>query len=626
MNVFMNEISRMAVAQFWQVTVVLLIVLSVVRVCYKRWPKVAHVLLLLAVMKAVTPPLIAVNWGVFDWSWGGTGSEIVAAEPVEMSVDLTREDLAVPVEVDQPERHVARQIDSQQFAWTWATFTLRDTILLTWLAGVLVLGSVIFLKWHWLVQKISASSREPDEWVIELLGDVSYQIGLRCRVRMLVSAAGYGPSSFGVFRPVIVLPDQLLRNGNRDELRMVLAHEAMHIRRCDGLAALLQSVAVVMWWFYPVIWMTSRQLTRVREQCCDLDVLRRTGCVPGEYAQGILQVLKVTAKLKPSFLESGLRSAELTEERLNMIMNRNCQSQAKSDWFAWTLFVVGMMICLPGGDSQAQNDARRRTEDWARLSPFSEVVVEGTDVEVVVQGERYKLKRIDGLTTEEILESAKKQFGKLGEKRFVEDLVEVLAGMGHMPGQVVSLELEDLESHETVQISAVPMTRENRQKVYGNYNPYGEPVNRGSDDAADRPNSNLNRDAQRELIQALINKFDQAARAGEESVVVKCLNEERSPDQLSSYIKSAQKFAEMKIDVSKLKMIEVVPTSGTAFAATDFFPFDAKGGGAHCVVYNLNWVDGGWRIHDIDLEDLEGYSKEFVRFVNSAREDLPRLR
>jgi hypothetical protein len=82
---------------------------------------------------------------------------------------------------------------------------------------------------------------------------------------------------------------------------------------------------------------------------------------------------------------------------------------------------------------------------------------------VQVDGEWFTLKQIDGSTTEKIIAYCKKQYGDKWQKRFSEDLVEVLKGMGHSPQPTAMLTL--MKGSTIVQKQA-SMTSENRQAVW----------------------------------------------------------------------------------------------------------------------------------------------------------------
>jgi hypothetical protein len=103
---------------------------------------------------------------------------------------------------------------------------------------------------------------------------------------------------------------------------------------------------------------------------------------------------------------------------------------------------------------------------WAKLSPFADVqCLEGDRVHVEFEGKKYELVSINGQPTPGIRATSRAEFGDRWEKRFVQDLVEVLMRMGHAPDYVVSLELRDANGPVRT-VPHVALTHENRQKAY----------------------------------------------------------------------------------------------------------------------------------------------------------------
>jgi serine/threonine-protein kinase len=108
---------------------------------------------------------------------------------------------------------------------------------------------------------------------------------------------------------------------------------------------------------------------------------------------------------------------------------------------------------------------RNVAEEPPKVSPFTEVRYDGDKAIVRVRGEVYELVSIDGIEAGKILKSAKDQFGYLWQKRFAEDLVEVLWKMDHRPKSTVELRLRKPASAEIVSIADAEMTEDNRRHV-----------------------------------------------------------------------------------------------------------------------------------------------------------------
>src|SRR5690606_22883841 len=76
-----------------------------------------------------------------------------------------------------------------------------------------------------------------------------------------------------------------------------------------------------------------------------------------------------------------------------------------------------------------------------KASPFTAVKWENDQPIVQFENEWYHFEKLDAFSKEELLDFCKKQFGHRWKKRFSEDLVEVLQGMGYQPNINVTLEL-----------------------------------------------------------------------------------------------------------------------------------------------------------------------------------------
>jgi hypothetical protein len=76
-----------------------------------------------------------------------------------------------------------------------------------------------------------------------------------------------------------------------------------------------------------------------------------------------------------------------------------------------------------------------------KASPFTAVKWENDQPVVQFDNEWYHFEKLDHFSKEELLEFCKKRFGSKWQKRFSEDLLEVLQGLGYQPPSKVSLQL-----------------------------------------------------------------------------------------------------------------------------------------------------------------------------------------
>lgn len=91
---------------------------------------------------------------------------------------------------------------------------------------------------------------------------------LRRRVEVRVTDQIAAPLTYGLFRPVILLP-RTMDFKDEEALTCVLAHERAHIRRLDGLLKLALTAALCFHWFNPAVWLLYVLGNRDMELRCD---------------------------------------------------------------------------------------------------------------------------------------------------------------------------------------------------------------------------------------------------------------------------------------------------------------------------------------------------------------------
>lgn len=105
-------------------------------------------------------------------------------------------------------------------------------------------------------------------------------------------------------------------------------------------------------------------------------------------------------------------------------------------------------------------------ESFAKLAPYDAIRWQEKQPVVRIDGEWLALVSIDAVTSEAIVDYCQPTYGRLWQKRFEEDLVEVLAGMGHATAETVRLVVRDPDGSEERVLEEVAMTRPNRQAIW----------------------------------------------------------------------------------------------------------------------------------------------------------------
>lgn len=161
------------------------------------------------------------------------------------------------------------------------------------------------------------------------------------------------PLSYGVIRPVILMPENTEWK-NIYQLRYVLEHEYVHIRRLDMLTKLIMIAAVCIHWFNPLVWVMYILFNRDLELSCDETVVRRFGMdIKSVYATALISMEEKKSGLTPlcnSFSKNAI------EERIRAIMKIK-----KTSKFAVIISAV-LVICVTGGFATSASSLEKKTE------------------------------------------------------------------------------------------------------------------------------------------------------------------------------------------------------------------------------------------------------------------------
>jgi TonB family protein len=98
------------------------------------------------------------------------------------------------------------------------------------------------------------------------------------------------PLTWGIFRPVIVLPSSAA-HWDDERRRIVLSHELAHIARQDWFLQICAELARAIYWFHPLVWVAAARLRQESERASD-DAVLLSGVAPSQYASQLLDLAR----------------------------------------------------------------------------------------------------------------------------------------------------------------------------------------------------------------------------------------------------------------------------------------------------------------------------------------------
>jgi beta-lactamase regulating signal transducer with metallopeptidase domain len=169
--------------------------------------------------------------------------------------------------------------------------TMAAIVFALWLAGVIALG----LRGVAAAIGLRLLKRKSRPYA---LADMQVIIGPRYQIRISKEPNGYGPITWGLFRPVILLPFNA-QFWTRERWRAVLLHETAHIARRDSISQMLAMIGCALYWPNPLVWMAARHLRNEAEVAAD-DAVIASGMRPSSYAGELLQLASEFRSREPA--------------------------------------------------------------------------------------------------------------------------------------------------------------------------------------------------------------------------------------------------------------------------------------------------------------------------------------
>ncbi len=200
----------------------------------------------------------------------------------------------------------------------------RNTIL-SMLIGLWLCGTVFLLS-HLAIHLIRVrrithkAVLAKDEELSAIAARIVNMLGIHRPVRVLSSRDTTIPFSWGVFRPVVVLPVSSIE-WSYTQKSCIMMHELAHIARWDYPIHLLVEIVRVLYWPNPLVWYAARRNAMERERACD-DFAVRRGTPSRIYASHLIQIASCQMEHAPIGATTMASEPGLFERILCVMNNR----------------------------------------------------------------------------------------------------------------------------------------------------------------------------------------------------------------------------------------------------------------------------------------------------------------
>ena len=243
---------------------------------------------------------------------------------------------AKPVFVELPPPHLSSA------AWLLVGTLTLSLALLAWMIA----------RWRQVARHARQAAAAPIP-LGELLPELTHLVRLR------LTDHPQSPAVCGLFRPVILLPRTLAESLPPKQLRAVLLHELLHLRRGDVWVNCAQALLQIAYWWHPLLWLANARIRRVREEAVDDAVMLALNEDAEAYAPTLLEVAKLALHrpLASLGLVGILESRNALRQRIERLVDFHPPSKAGLTLSSALAVLAFAAVAVPMGQARAPGEA-----------------------------------------------------------------------------------------------------------------------------------------------------------------------------------------------------------------------------------------------------------------------------
>ena len=196
---------------------------------------------------------------------GEQNQSVLDSQPVQNQQNQTPEEQIQPGQnkqglnnpiIIQPVQPSLEEENHSAIEWI-QRIEIQQLIFYTWLAGAILLGSMMFainLKFRININREKRGRLEIQEGISLMLDECKAVLGIKGKINIKYTEKVKTPALFGVISPKILMPTSMRNNIAESDMKYILLHELAHLKRKDNVVNLIVNILQSLHWFNPMIW------------------------------------------------------------------------------------------------------------------------------------------------------------------------------------------------------------------------------------------------------------------------------------------------------------------------------------------------------------------------------------
>lgn len=176
-----------------------------------------------------------------------------------------------------------------------------------------------------------------------VLNSVINKLNLKISTSLYVSSKTQSPFVWGLFNHKIVITESLLKDPNREKLKAILSHEAIHIKDHDSFWILMSHLSKRILFFHPLAYLFSSRHHIVTEITADELAVRECGVQKHQLLTALIEIAEqctgrhstmMQAHASRGFRELSTRIKAMADDR-----------RQKTNWLFPVVATVSLISC-----------------------------------------------------------------------------------------------------------------------------------------------------------------------------------------------------------------------------------------------------------------------------------------
>jgi beta-lactamase regulating signal transducer with metallopeptidase domain len=347
MNSFIEALNRwgesflhFAWPMFWQSSL-LIVVLFGFEHLFRRKVRasIRYALWLVLLVKLCVPPTLALPTSPAWWLYKAPPA-VAAKPPQHYTVSYEEGPLTEMPQTPLP-TFVPPKPTLTIAAWLLAISAVMSLTLLGWL----------LVRWWQITRQVHRTKTSAR--LTALAGEAKKIINTKLKVQAKLTTNSMSPAVCGLFRPAILIPQSIVDNFSDEQLRAVLLHELIHLRRRDVWLNFVQALLQIFYWWHPLVWLANARIRRVREEAVDDDVMLALRDEAESYAPTLLEVAKLALNrpLASLGLVGILESRHALRQRIERLLDFRPPRQAGLTLVSLFGILAFTVVAVPMGSA-----------------------------------------------------------------------------------------------------------------------------------------------------------------------------------------------------------------------------------------------------------------------------------